>query len=126
PGRRHGQHVRRRLLLHVGHTPLLMIGVMFSAGSIVCEKERGCPGSLAHLPSSRRGAVVVVQSAEHGNRDDRAGERGWCPFTGYRKGAYPARAATRPMAQLSNADEPRASSSPSRAEWRLVNGAEAH
>jgi hypothetical protein len=35
------------------------------------------PGScsLAHPPSSCRGAVVVVQSAEHGGRYDRGGER---------------------------------------------------
>ena len=43
-----------------------------------------CPGSLAHPPSSCRGAVVVVQSAEHGDRYDRAGERAWRAFTGYR------------------------------------------
>ena len=39
------------------------------------KRDDHCPGSLAHPPSSRRGAVVVVQAAEHGNRYDRAGER---------------------------------------------------
>src|ERR1019366_9387467 len=43
-----------------------------------------CPGSLARPPSSCRGAVVVVQSAEHGDRDNRSGERTWRAFTGNR------------------------------------------
>jgi hypothetical protein len=43
-----------------------------------------CPGSLPHPPSSCRGVVVVVKSAEHGDRDDRAAERARRAFTGKR------------------------------------------
>ena len=40
------------------------------------ERARTCPGSLGRPPLSCRRAVVMMKSAEHGDRRDRAGEPG--------------------------------------------------